>query len=44
MRFGADEALLAVGKPGDDRAGAPFGASQVHRLEDVEAHQASFST
>ena len=42
--FGADEALLAVGKTGDDRAGAPLGASQVHRLEDVEPHQASFST
>ena len=42
--FGADEALLAIGKAGDDGAGAPLGASQVHRLEDIEAHQASFST
>ena len=42
--FGANESLLAVGKAGDDGAGAPFAASQVHRLEDVETHQASFST
>jgi hypothetical protein len=42
--FGADEALLAIGKTSDDRAGSPLGASQVHRLEDIEAHQASFST
>ena len=44
MSFGANESLLAVGKTGHDGAGAPFAASQVHRLEDVEAHQASFST
>ena len=43
-RFGGNEPLLAVGKAGDDGAGAPFGASQVQRLEDVEPHQASFST
>ena len=43
-RFDANEALLAVGKTGDDCAGAPLDPSQVHRLEDVETHQASFST
>ncbi len=42
--FGANEALLAVGKPGDDRARAPFASGEVHRLEDIETHQASFST
>ena len=43
-RFGANELLLAVGQTGDDGAGAAFASSQVHRLEDVEPHQASFST
>ena len=42
--FGANESLLAVGQTGDDGAGAAFASSQVHRLEDVEPHQASFST
>ena len=42
--FGANESLLAVGKTGDDGARAPFASGQVHRLEDIEPHQASFST
>ncbi len=42
--FGADEALIAVGETGDDRARAPFASGCIHRLEDVETHQASFST
>ena len=42
--FGRDESLLAVGKTSDDGAGAPLGSRRIHRLEDVKAHQASFST
>jgi hypothetical protein len=42
--FGRDEALLAVGKTGDDGAGAPLGSRRIHRLENVKTHQASFST
>ena len=44
MSFGANETLLTVGEAGDDGAGSPFAASQVHRFENVETHQASFST
>ena len=42
--FGANESLLAVGKTGHDGACAPFASRQVHRLENIEPHQASFST
>ena len=42
--LGRDEPLLAVGKTGDDRAGAPLGSRRIHRLENVKTHQASFST
>ncbi len=43
-RFGANESLVPVRKTRHDGAGAPFAASQVHRLENIEPHQASFST
>jgi hypothetical protein len=42
--FGANESLLAVGKARHDGARAPFGSRRIHRLENVETHQASFST
>ena len=42
--FGPNESLLAVGKTRDDSAGAPLAARRIHGLEDVEAHQVSFST
>jgi hypothetical protein len=43
-RFSGDESLIAVGKTGDDGAGPTFGSSQIHCLENIEPHQASFST
>ena len=42
--FGANESLLPVGKTRHDGARAPFASGQVHRLKNVEPHQASFST
>jgi hypothetical protein len=43
-RFAANESLFVVGKTSDNGAGAPLAPSQVHRFEDIEPHQASFST
>ena len=42
--LGRDEALLAVGEPGDQRAGAPLAPRRVHRLENFQAHQSTRST
>ena len=42
--FSANESLVAIGKTGDDGARAPLGSRRIHRLENVETHQASFST
>ena len=43
-RLRGDEALFAVGEPGDERAGAPLAPRRVHRLENVEPHQSTRST
>ncbi len=39
-----DKALVAVGQARDRDPGAPTAPCRIHRLEDVEAHQMSFST
>ena len=42
--FGTNESLLAIGKAGHDGARAPNGSRRIHRLQNIEPHQASFST
>jgi len=41
---GVDEPLLAVGEPGDQRAGAPLAARGVDRLQELEPHPSTRST
>ena len=43
-RRGLDEPLVPVGKTRDHDARAAFAPGRVHRPEDVEPHQFSFST